>query len=63
MHNLLITFLTILFCITSSVSWSKDFQKGITAYKNGDFKTALLELEPLASKGDMLSQTLVGIFK
>ena len=41
------TFLTIfvlLFVVsTSSLVWSADFQKGLSAYKSGDYETALYE--------------------
>ena len=34
------------------VSASADFQKGLTAYKSGDYATALREWELLAQQGD-----------
>ena len=33
------------------MSASADFQKGLTAYKSGDFATALREWKPLAEQG------------
>ena len=43
MKNLLITFFTILFCLTSSIGWSAYFQKGLVAYNNGEFVVAFNE--------------------
>ena len=47
--------LTATICLTIAVllgsvgvSWSADFQKGLTAYERGDYTTALRELKPLA---------------
>jgi hypothetical protein len=34
------------------VSFSADFQKGLTAYDSGDYATALREWTPLAEQGD-----------
>ena len=52
MNKTLITFFTVLFCLTSSVGWSADFDKGLAAAQKGDFATALLEWTPLAEQGD-----------
>ena len=60
MNKTLITFFTILFCLTSSVGWSADFQKGMTAYKQGDFATALREWTPLAEQGNATAQSNLG---
>ena len=43
------------------VSWSADFQKGLTAADSGDFATALREWTPLAEQGDAKSQTELGL--
>jgi hypothetical protein len=50
--------LTATFCLTltlllgsASLSWSADFQKGLTAAQSGDFATALREWTPLAKQG------------
>ena len=51
-------FLLILLC--SPVTWSADFQKGGTAYNNGDFATALKEFRPLAEQGYASAQFLLG---
>jgi hypothetical protein len=37
---------------SAGVSWSGDFQKGLTAYESGDYATALREWTPLAEKGN-----------
>ena len=37
-------------------SYSSDFDKGLTAYNNGDYATALKEWKPLAEEGDVDAQ-------
>ena len=37
------------------MGWSADFQKGKTAYQNGDFATALREWKSLAEQGNTTS--------
>ena len=51
--------LTATLCLTIAVllgsvgvSWSADYKKGVTAYRSGDFATALREWKPLAKQGD-----------
>ena len=61
MNKTLITFFTFLFCLTSSVGWSADFQKGLTAAQKGDFATALREWIPLAEQGNAVAQFNLGI--
>jgi hypothetical protein len=56
----LLTFLIILFSITSNVVWSADFNKGWDAYHRGDYATALLEWRPLAEQGDRGAQYNLG---
>ena len=46
--------------LVSFPSWGADFNKGLTAAQNGDFATALEELEPLAEQGDAIAQTSLG---
>jgi len=41
------------------MSASADFQKGVTAFKSGDYATALREWTPLAKQGDVRAQTMV----
>ena len=59
--------LTTTLCLTLAVllgspglSWSADFQKGLTAAQSGDFATALREWEPLAEQGDASAQFSLG---
>ena len=40
------------------VSASADYQEGLTAYKSGDYLTALREWTPLAKQGDAEPSTL-----
>jgi hypothetical protein len=56
--------LTAAICLTFAVllgsagmSWSADFQKGVTAYQSGDYATALRELVPLAKQGNARAQS------
>ena len=51
-------FLLILMC--SPVTWSADFEKGITALGNGDYATALKEWTPLAEQGNAYAQFNLG---
>jgi uncharacterized protein len=62
MKKLLVPFcLTLIIFIGSvGVSWSADFQKGLTAYDNGDYATALREWEPLAKQGHAKAQGFLG---
>jgi hypothetical protein len=46
---LCLIFTVLLFSV--GVSWSADFQKGLTAYDSGDYATALREWTPLAEQG------------
>ena len=52
MNKTLITFFTVLFCLTSSVGWSADFDKGLATAQKGDFTTALREWTTLTEQGD-----------
>jgi TPR repeat protein len=40
---------------------AQDFQKGMVAYKRGDYATALREFRPLAMKGDAVAQNNLGL--
>jgi hypothetical protein len=51
--------LTATICLTIAVllgsagmSWSADLDQGLTAYKSGDYATALREWTPLAEQGN-----------
>ena len=59
--------LTATICLTiavfvgsAGVSWSSGFQKGLTAYQNGDYATALREWTPLAKQGNARAQYNLG---
>ena len=60
MKKLTLSFLIVLFTLTSNVVWSADYNKGVTAYNIGDFTTALLEFKPLAEQGDDDAQFWLG---
>ena len=45
---------------STGMSASADFQKGLTAYKRGDFATALREWKPLAEQGNVNAQFNLG---
>ena len=60
MTRLVFTFLVGLSLI-SFPSWSADFDKGLSAYKRGDFVTAVREWTPLAEQGDANAQTNLGV--
>jgi len=44
----------------TSLSWA-DYQTGAAAFTEGDYTTALRELEPLAVQGDASAQFLLGV--
>ncbi len=46
---------------SAGVSWSQDFQKGLTAAQSADFATALREWTPLAKQGDASAQHNLGV--
>jgi TPR repeat protein len=55
--------LTAILCLTLAVllgsagmSWSADLQKGLDAYKNKDYATAMREWKPLAEQGNATAQ-------
>ena len=56
----LLTFLIILFTLTSNVVWSADAQKGLEAAQSGDYVTALREWKPLAEQGNEVAQYGMG---
>jgi hypothetical protein len=57
----LLIFLIILFALASNVVWSADFQKGLDAYRDGDYATALRELRPFAEQGEDDAQFFLGV--
>ena len=59
--------LTATLCLTltlllgsAGVSWSADYQKGLTAFLSGDYATALREWKPLAEQGNVRAQYNLG---
>ncbi len=59
--------LTAILCLTLAVllgsvgtSWSADLQKGLAAYKSGDYATTLHEWKPLAEHGHTDAQYNLG---
>ena len=46
---------------SAGVSWSQDWQKGLSAYRSGDFATALREWTPLAKQGNAAAQYNLGL--
>ena len=46
---------------SAGVSWSADFQKGLTAYDSGDYATARREWKPFAEQGDVSAQYSLGV--
>jgi TPR repeat protein len=47
--------------MASSVLAQSGFDKGASAYKRGDFETALVVFRPLAEKGDAKAQSILGL--
>ena len=60
MKILLILPLFLLLSLLSFPGWSADFDKGVTAFENGDFATALREWTPLAEQGDARARFSLG---
>ena len=52
MRKITLTLIATLFCLTSNVTWSADFQKARDAYRIGDYATSLREFKALAEQGD-----------
>jgi len=51
----------VLLLLSSTEGWSADYQKGLDAFKRGDYATALREFEPLAEQGDADAQLMLGV--
>ena len=60
MNRLLILPVLLLTLLMGTPAFSADFQKGLTAYRSGDYATALREWTPLAKQGDADAQFLLG---
>lgn len=43
-----------------SLTWGADLEKGLAAYEEGDYETALAECQPLADAGDAMAQFCMG---
>ena len=61
MKKILLTFLIILFTLTSNAVWSADYNKGWDALQSGDYATALREWKPLAEQGVAVAQSNLGV--
>ena len=57
----IITGLTLSILLGSGVAVAADYDKGLLAYKSGDFKTALAEWTPLAEWGYANAQYILGV--
>jgi uncharacterized protein len=60
MNRLLILPALLLTLLAGTPAFSADFQKSLTAYKSGDYATALREWTPLAKQGDIRAQFNLG---
>ena len=49
-----------LLIISCSAAWAADLEKGLVAYKAGDYATELAEWKPLAEQNNLQGQTLLG---
>ena len=61
MRKLLVLPVLLLSLLVGDPASSADFQKGLTAYKNGDYETASREWNPLAKQGNAEAQYNLGI--
>ena len=61
MNRLLILPVLLLTLLVGNSAFSADFQKGVTAYKSGDYATTLREWTPLAEQGDASAQYNLGL--
>ena len=61
MRTLIIIPVLLLSLFLGLPSYSSDFDKGLTAYNNGDYATALKEWKPLAEEGDVDAQYYLGV--
>ncbi len=57
-------FILALSCFVTMIAapiFAQDFNKGLEAYRSGDFATALKEWKPLAEQGDADAQHSLGV--
>ena len=55
-----LTIALLLFTLAALTSWAGDYQKGVSAYKSGDYATAFKEFAALAEQGNARAQTILG---
>ena len=53
--------LLVLLLLVPSLSWGADSEKGLTAYNQGDYATAIKEWTPLAEQGNLIAQFNLGL--
>lgn len=61
MKTLIIIPVLLFSLLLGAPSYSADFNKGLTAYDNGDYATALKEWKPFAEQGDAIAQYNLGV--
>jgi cell division protein FtsN len=61
MRNLAMCLGGVMLLVASSVPAQSGFDKGASAYKRGDYATALAVFRPLAENGDAKSQSILGL--
>jgi hypothetical protein len=59
MKKLTIAFLLV--TLSALTTWAGDFQKGLSAYKSGDYTTAIREFTELAEQGNASAQFNLGV--
>ena len=55
-----LTIALLLFTLSALTSWAGDFQKGVSAYKSGDYTTAFKEFAASAEQGNVDAQYNLG---
>ena len=60
MHRFVLALSCFLMMLAAPIS-AQDFQKGLEAYENGDYATALKEWTPLAEGGNSRAQFNLGV--
>ena len=58
MRNIFITAVFLAFAVPIS---AQDFNRGVEAYRSGDYVTAMNEWRPLAEQGNMVAQYTLGV--
>ena len=58
MRNIFITAVFLAFAVPIS---AQDFNRGVEAYRSGDYVTAMNEWRPLAEQGNMIAQYALGV--